>query len=38
MKESINLLTYNLKNTKEFAEAVGNGNFEKEIRRVLATR
>jgi hypothetical protein len=31
MKESINLLTYNLKNTKEFAEAVGNGNFEKEI-------
>lgn len=31
MKESINNLTINLKNTRDFAEAVGNGNFEKEV-------
>ncbi len=31
MKSSINELTKNLKNTKEFAEAVGNGNFEMEV-------
>ncbi len=31
MKESINTLTRNLKNTRDFAEAVGDGNFSKEI-------
>ncbi|HCC29968.1 MAG TPA: hypothetical protein DEQ03_07940, partial [Marinilabiliales bacterium] len=31
MKGSINELTKNLKNTRDFAEAVGNGNFEKSV-------
>ncbi len=31
MKASINVLTLNLKNTRDFAEAVGNGNFEKSV-------
>ncbi len=31
MKRSINNLTQNLKNTREFAIAVGNGNFEKDV-------
>jgi HAMP domain-containing protein len=31
MKTSINVLTKNLKNTRDFAEAVGNGNFEKSV-------
>ena len=31
MMESINVLTYNLKNTKEFAEQVGEGNLETQI-------
>ncbi|MCT4640255.1 MAG: GAF domain-containing protein [Bacteroidales bacterium] len=31
MKRSINNLTRNLKNTREFAIAVGNGNFEKDV-------
>jgi HAMP domain-containing protein len=31
MKKSINTLTQNLKNTKDFAIAVGHGNFKKEV-------
>jgi PAS domain-containing protein/HAMP domain-containing protein len=31
MKQSINVLTENLKNTRDFAIEVGNGNFEKEV-------
>lgn len=31
MKGSINELTKNLRNTKAFAQAVGNGNFDKEV-------